>query len=172
MRKLSDNMRPSTSFGKALRSQRLAQNLTQTELADLLGVTGTAITSYELGHYLPSPKTFERLQRALPDIPNPRAPITHTPTAHQLVRPQSAPRSSITPIRSVVVADPRIAIAADVINTLKKLRLALPPSGNIRIASAEYDLYANFMVALHQWDNHPLNQQPLPTDDDDATVSE
>lgn len=54
-----------SSFGRRLRSLRLAKGLKQAELARLIGRHQTAIGPYERDEYAPAPDIVERLARAL-----------------------------------------------------------------------------------------------------------
>ena len=52
-------------FGKLLRELRKQKNLTQKQLADLIGVQNSVISFYELGDRMPSPEVIAKLARAL-----------------------------------------------------------------------------------------------------------
>lgn len=52
-------------FGERLRNLRKENNLTQQELADLIGVRNTVISFYEVGERIPSPKIIRKLASVL-----------------------------------------------------------------------------------------------------------
>ena len=52
-------------FGKLLRELRRQKNLTQKQLADLVGVQNSVISFYELGDRMPSPEVIAKLACAL-----------------------------------------------------------------------------------------------------------
>lgn len=52
-------------FGRALRELRENKNLTQKDIADILGVTSAQISAYELGKSIPDLKTVISLSKIL-----------------------------------------------------------------------------------------------------------
>lgn len=56
---------PSTSLGSKIYELRKKKKLTQSGLAELVGVSGGAISQFESGINLPSPSTQEKLSKAL-----------------------------------------------------------------------------------------------------------
>lgn len=52
-------------FGERLRQLRKQKNLTQKQLAELVGVTNSIISFYEVGDRMPSPEMIVKLAKAL-----------------------------------------------------------------------------------------------------------
>lgn len=52
-------------FGNRLRQLRKDRNLTQQQLADLIGVKNSVISFYEVGERIPSPEVLRKLALAL-----------------------------------------------------------------------------------------------------------
>ena len=52
-------------FGKHLRELRKQKNLTQKQLADLVGIQNSVISFYELGDRMPSPEIIAKLASTL-----------------------------------------------------------------------------------------------------------
>lgn len=52
-------------FGEKLRRLRKEKNLTQKQLADLIGVKHSVISFYEVGDRVPSPEVIKKLAAAL-----------------------------------------------------------------------------------------------------------
>ena len=57
-------------FGEKLRSVRIAQNLSQIELAEMAGITERSIYSYEQTGVFPRPNVLRKLAEALNVTPN------------------------------------------------------------------------------------------------------
>ncbi len=56
---------PRLTFGRALRADRLAEEKTQTMLAELVGLSTMAISRFESGRDFPTAETTQRLAKAL-----------------------------------------------------------------------------------------------------------
>lgn len=53
------------NFGEKLRNLRKQKNLTQKQLADMIGVKNSIISFYEVGDRIPSPEIIIKLAKAL-----------------------------------------------------------------------------------------------------------
>jgi transcriptional regulator with XRE-family HTH domain len=65
-----DIARPSRLLAHRLREARLAKQMTQSALAEVIGVTRQSVSAYEAGDKSPEPPTFSRITDALGQPPS------------------------------------------------------------------------------------------------------
>jgi transcriptional regulator with XRE-family HTH domain len=92
---------PAPTFGGALRFLRDRQNLNSTELANMMGVTASTISSWETGRNFPILSHYEKLLKIFPDLlkaPRPDVKDWEKPDSSGSKTPKNATPPPLQPV--------------------------------------------------------------------------